>query len=74
LPFNQKNGGFLHEGYKRVVIKMRKRRRYITEETKINIDEEVFNIKAKELICELFVEYVNKLYGHTVVVLKRNLD
>jgi hypothetical protein len=53
-------------------LKIKKRKKYITEATVINIDEEVFNVKAKELICELFVEYVNKHYGNPVVELKNN--
>lgn len=47
------------------------RKKFITEETKINIDESVFKIKAEELICEMFVDYVNGLYGFTVVELKK---
>ncbi|MCM3456585.1 hypothetical protein M3685_22040 [Heyndrickxia oleronia] len=50
---------------------MEERRKFITEETKINIDESVFKEKAEELICELFVEYVNNRYQSTVVELKQ---
>jgi|GEM_PF-6808321 len=48
----------------------KQRKKYITENTKINIDEDVFKIKAEELICELFVAYVNDLYGFNMVELK----
>ncbi|WP_186446387.1 hypothetical protein [Neobacillus bataviensis] len=39
---------------------MKVRKSFITENTVINIDKEVLKIKAEELICEMFVEYVNK--------------
>jgi hypothetical protein len=51
-------------------IPMKERKKLVTEETKINVDEEVFNIKAKELICELFVDYVNSSHQSTVIELK----
>lgn len=46
-------------------------KKFITKNTKININEEVFKIKAKEVICELFVDYVNNVYGTSVVELRR---
>jgi hypothetical protein len=49
---------------------MRERKKFITEETVINIDEDVFKLKAEELICELFVDYVNNLYDSAVLELK----
>ncbi|MFD0827596.1 hypothetical protein ACT8ZR_18370 [Neobacillus sp. M.A.Huq-85] len=49
---------------------MKKRKSFITEDTIINIDEEIFIIKAEELICELFVDYVNGKYGRTVLELR----
>lgn len=49
---------------------MKKRKKFITDDTKINIDEAVFKVKAEELICELFVEYVNSKYGAAVIELK----
>ena len=49
---------------------MKTRKRLITEDTVIEINEEVFKIKAEELLCELFVDYVNKKYGYTVLELK----
>ncbi|MBS4188689.1 hypothetical protein KHA94_00445 [Bacillus sp. FJAT-49705] len=50
---------------------MAERRKLITEDTKINIDESVFKAKAEELICELFVDYVNKLHQSSVLELKK---
>jgi hypothetical protein len=49
---------------------MKARRNFITEETIINIDEDVFKIKAQELYWELFVDYVNNKYGYTVIELR----
>ncbi|MCM2531723.1 hypothetical protein NDK43_04020 [Neobacillus pocheonensis] len=46
---------------------MKERRKFITERTIINIDEEYFKELAEELICELFVDYVNDKYGRTVI-------
>lgn len=40
---------------------------FITENTKININEPAFEDNAKELICELFIEYVNGLYQNSVI-------
>lgn len=50
---------------------MKERGSYITENTKINIDESVFKARAEELICEEFVEYVNELYQATVIEIKK---
>ncbi|KYC92226.1 hypothetical protein B4102_3767 [Heyndrickxia sporothermodurans] len=50
---------------------MEERRKFITEDTKININEEVFKERAEELICEMFVDYVNNLHQSTVVELKQ---
>lgn len=47
-------------------------KKFITEETKINIDEYVFQRNAEKLICELFVEYVNSLYKSSVIELKNS--
>lgn len=49
---------------------MKERNKFITEDTKINIDESAFEARAKELVCELFVEYVNNSYQSTVLELK----
>ncbi|MEY2196880.1 hypothetical protein AB7942_29845 [Neobacillus sp. BF23-41] len=49
---------------------MKKRKRYITEETMINIDEDVFKIKSEELICALFIDYVNDKHGKIVIELR----
>jgi len=49
---------------------MKERKSFITENTKINIDEEVFKENAENLICELFIEYVNEKFGRTVLVKK----
>ena len=46
------------------------RRKFITEDTKINIDEEVFKEKATEFIVESFVDYVNELHGSQVLEIK----
>ena len=46
---------------------MKERKSFITEDTKINIDEEIFKENAENLICELFIEFVNKKYGFAVV-------
>lgn len=50
---------------------MRERKNYITEDTMITIDEEIFKILAQELVNELFVEYVNEKYGYAVLELKK---
>ena len=47
------------------------KKKYITENTEIILDEEAFKTKAEELICELFVDYVNTLYKSSVVEIKR---
>jgi hypothetical protein len=47
-----------------------KKKSFITEDTVINIDEDVFKLKAEELLCELFVDYVNNLHGKTVIELR----
>lgn len=47
------------------------RKPFITENTKVNIDEEAFKAKAKELICEMFVDYVNTKYKASVIEIKR---
>ena len=44
---------------------------FLTEYTKININEKAFEARAKEFICESFVNYVNELYGTSVIELKR---
>ncbi|WP_175384465.1 hypothetical protein [Bacillus sp. FJAT-27225] len=46
------------------------RKSFITEDTKINIDESAFKAKAEELICELFVDYVNNLHDRPVIEMK----
>lgn len=46
---------------------MKERKSFITEDTVINIDEEAFRINAENLICELFIEFVNEKYGYVVV-------
>lgn len=48
---------------------MKKTKKYIMEETKINIDEPVFKEKVEELICELFIDYVNSKYQSSVLEL-----
>jgi hypothetical protein len=48
----------------------KEKKSFITEDTVIDINEEVFKIKAEELMYELFVDYVNKKYGYTVLELK----
>lgn len=50
---------------------MEERKKFITENTKIIMNEEAFKKQAEELICELFVNYVNKLYQATVLELKK---
>jgi hypothetical protein len=53
------------------VIHLKKERKsFITENTIINIDEEAFKINAQQLLCEMFVEYVNKKYGYPVLELR----
>ncbi|MFS0776102.1 hypothetical protein ABC255_08860 [Neobacillus sp. 3P2-tot-E-2] len=49
---------------------MKERKSFITEETIINIDEDVFKVVAQQLLCELFVEYVNNKYGKIVIELR----
>ncbi|MBT2736187.1 hypothetical protein [Bacillus sp. ISL-7] len=49
---------------------MKRSKKFITEDTIINIDEDVFKIKAQKLYWELFVDYVNNKYGYTVLELK----
>jgi hypothetical protein len=49
---------------------MKERKKLVTADTVINVDEDVFKIKAEELICELFVDYVNNLHQSTVLELK----
>jgi hypothetical protein len=51
-------------------MKYKNRRKLVTEETVINIDEEVFQLKAEELYTEMFVDYVNKILGRVVLELK----
>jgi len=46
---------------------MADKKKIITENTKININESAFEENAKELICELFIEYVNSLYQNSVI-------
>lgn len=50
--------------------RMKKDHKFITEDTEIVIDEEWFAIIAEELMSELFLEYVNNLYGTSVIELK----
>ena len=50
---------------------MADKKKFITENTKINIDESAFEDNAKELICELFIEYVNDLHQTSVLELKK---
>jgi hypothetical protein len=47
----------------------KKRKKFITSETVINIDEEVFKLNAQQLWCEMLVEYANEKYGYTVLEL-----
>lgn len=47
------------------------RKSFITPETEIEIDEKGFKILAEELICELFVDFVNNKHQSTVVELKQ---
>jgi hypothetical protein len=49
---------------------MKERKKFITEETKVNCDESVLKEKAEELISELFVDYVNTKHQSTVLELK----
>jgi hypothetical protein len=46
---------------------MKERKKLVTSDTVINVDEDSLKIKAEELICELFVDYVNNLHQSTVV-------
>ncbi|WP_286231334.1 hypothetical protein [Neobacillus mesonae] len=46
------------------------RKKLVTEDTIINIDKDVFKVRAEKLICELFVDYVNGKYGELVIELK----
>lgn len=48
----------------------KERKKFITENTKINFDEELFKVKAQELFWESLVEYANKKYKSTVLELK----
>jgi hypothetical protein len=47
------------------------RKKFITENTKINIDEEMLKIKAQELFWESLVEYANEKYKSPVLELKK---
>jgi hypothetical protein len=49
---------------------MKERKKLVTVDTVINVDEDVFKIKAQELICELFVDYVNNLHQSAILELK----
>ncbi|WHY64665.1 hypothetical protein [Neobacillus sp. SuZ13] len=49
---------------------MKGRKNLVTEDTVINVDESVLKIKAEELLCELFVDYVNEKYGYNVLEIK----
>jgi hypothetical protein len=49
---------------------VKERKKLVTEDTVINIDEAAFKAKAEELICELFVDYVNDLHQSSVIELK----
>ncbi|MED4163553.1 hypothetical protein [Halalkalibacterium halodurans] len=49
---------------------MEGRRCLINDATKVNIDEEVFKRKAEELMCEMFVDYVNDQRPSPVLELK----
>jgi hypothetical protein len=53
---------------------MKERKKLITEETEININMDAIKPIAEELICELFVDYVNNIYQDTVVELKCKPD
>ncbi|MFO1444142.1 hypothetical protein KDN24_13195 [Bacillus sp. Bva_UNVM-123] len=46
---------------------MKDRKSIITEDTIIEFDEEAFRINAENLLCELFIEYVNEKYGFALV-------
>lgn len=50
---------------------MKERKNFITEDTKIIIDEEAFKQRAERLICELFIEYVNNKYQSNVLEFKK---
>lgn len=49
---------------------MEERKKFITENTKINLDEEVFKVKAQELFWESLVEFANKKFKSAVLELK----
>lgn len=50
---------------------MKERKKLVTEDTVINIDEDVFKVVAQQLFWEMLVEYANKKYGSPVLELKR---
>lgn len=47
------------------------RKKLITEETEININMDAIKPVAEELICELFVDYVNNLHQSPVLEMKK---
>lgn len=51
---------------------MKERKSFITEDTKINIDEDVFKAKAEELICEILVDFINNQHDSAVVEIKNS--
>lgn len=46
------------------------RRKLVTEDTVINIDETVFKLKAEELMCEMFIGFVNDKFNSPVLEIK----
>jgi hypothetical protein len=48
---------------------MKKRKKFITENTKINFDKHVFKERAEQLIAESFVAYANSKYDEPVLEL-----
>lgn len=52
------------------VVIMKERKSFITENTKIILDEDVFKIKAQRLFWKQMVEYANNKYKAPVLKLK----
>lgn len=50
---------------------MKERKKLVTEDTVINIDEDVFKVVAQQLFWEMLVEYANNKYGSPVLELKQ---
>lgn len=49
---------------------MKERRKLVTEETIINVDEDVLKIRAEKLLTELFVDFVNSHFPSPVIEIK----